>query len=175
MKSLKVVLFAILIVSPFLLLAQSDKPKRPDNISVSNIDDFKNNSFDISDESASLKTDVNKIDSEIKNYSGAMNSVSAQKLSSDYKTILDLNKSTKALKGKLGKLQEVSQRLLGEAKDVTPKMKSMSAVSNTNKAISGLDYGRKNITEIITLLKNNATLLSTEMKKRGEPVEEFVE
>ncbi len=175
MKSLKVTLFAFLIVLPFLLQAQSDKPKRPDNISVSNIDDFKNNAFDISDQSASLKTDVNKIDSEIKNYSGAMNTASVQKLTSDYKTILDLNKSTKTLKGKIGQLQEVSQKLLGEAKEVTPKMKSMSAVSNTNKAISGLDYSRKNITDIISLLKNNATLLSTELKKRGEAVEEFVE
>ena len=43
-------------------------PKRPENIDVSDFDSFKNNAFDILDQSIELKTDATKVDTDVKAY-----------------------------------------------------------------------------------------------------------
>ena len=67
--------FSILFLSLIFagsLQAQDDKkpPKRPDNISVSDYDSFKNSSFDIMDNAIKLKLNFTTIDNEVKKYSG---------------------------------------------------------------------------------------------------------
>lgn len=156
-------------------VAQDDaKPlKRPDNISVSNFDDFKNTSFDVLEQSAKLKQDVTTIDTEIKNYSGVLSTLSVDKLKKDYNALRDINKVSKSLTEKIGELDNQGKDLLNSAKTVTPKTKSFGATSNTNKSVKGLETARKNLDGVGTLLQTDSKLLLEELKKRGEAVEEF--
>jgi hypothetical protein len=166
-----------LFLSLFLLvvvpaLAQ-DPVKRPDNVGVSDFDSFKNTAFDSQDESIKLNADTKKIDSEIKGYAGALSAVSVPKLKEDLAALRGINKSQKALREKLGTLDEKGKTLLGSAKDVTPKLKSLPASNNTKKSISALEAARKNLDGVSGLLADNSKLLIGELKARGETVEVF--
>jgi len=170
---MKSILTLLLFVS--LVATSFGQEKRPDNIGVGNYDEFKNNSFDINGQSHKANQDLLTLDKEIKGYAGIINTLDAQKLTKDYNAILGLNKFSKEIAGKISQLDDQGKQMIDGAKDVSPKMKSISAANNTNKSIKALEASRKNLTSMSVLLKEDANLLLTELKKRGEPVEEFVE
>ena len=122
-------LFLICLTFAGSLNAQDDKkpPKRPDNISVSNFDDFKNSSFDIMDNAIKLKQNVGTIDNEVKKYSGILNTVSLDKIRKDLSALRGIQKESSTLSDKIGQLDDQSKELLSGASSVTPKMKSLSA------------------------------------------------
>jgi hypothetical protein len=174
MKSCLILLLLVCPVFAGLLNAQ-DPPKRPSNIDVSDFDTFKNNSFDILDQSTKANGDIKTLDKEIKDYAGVISTLKVDKLKKDYQAISELNRFRKTLVEKIGKLDEQGKEVLNSAKSFTPKMKSMSAVSNTNKSIKSLDHSKTNLSSVASLLKEDADLLGKELKSRGETVEEFVE
>lgn len=162
------------IVLPGLVLGQDAEktPKRPENIGVSDFDSFKNNSFDILDESTNLKTDATRIDTDVKSYSAGLASVSVEKLKADYKALRDIGKSSKELTARIGTLDDQGKQLLESAKSVKPMTKSPAATNNTNKSVKGLDTSKKNLEVVASLVQTNTALLADELKKRGEAVEE---
>lgn len=172
MKKYFYLLVALVALFPVTVSAQEEAPKRPENIGVSDFDSFKNNSFDILDESASLKKDATRIDGEVKNYAATMSSVTLDKLKTDYKALKGIAESSKALTTKIGDLDNQGKDMLANAKNVTPKLKSPQATKNTNSSIKGLDASKKNLDAVSTLVQNNTKLLAEELKKRGEVVEE---
>lgn len=174
MKKFIYFLFVLAVVAaPQFTQAQDDKaPKRPENIGVSDFDTFKNSSFDIYDESGKLKTEATRLDTDVKSYSAGLAAVSVDKLKADLKAIKTVGRSSKELTEKIGSLDEQGKQLLSNAKNVTPKMKSPQATSNTNKSIKGLDASKKNLEAVGTLVSTNTKLLTDELKKRGETVEE---
>ena len=166
--------FSLLLLALFAFVAVSyaqDKPKRPNDISVSEFDTFKNTSFDIVDASHNLKTNVTHMDSEIKNYSGIINTVTPDKLKKDFAAIKGSKKEAETLAEKISQLASTGKDMLTNARSVTPKLKSLDATSIVNKSIKGLDFAKTNVTDITSLLEGNIKLLSDELKKRGEPIE----
>jgi hypothetical protein len=152
------------------LLAQD---KRPDNIGVGDFDSFKNSAYDSQDESLKLKTNTEKIDKEIKGYSGVLSTISGPKLREDLNALIAINKSQKELRQQLGALDDKGKSLLGSAKNVSPKLKAPAATNNTKKSITALDNTRKNLDGISGLLSADSKILIDELKKRGETVEVF--
>src|SRR6185436_11980961 len=114
----------------FFAVAASAQEKRPSNIGVGDYDDFKNNSFDINEQSHKASQDLATLDKEIKGYAGVVSTLDVQKLKKDYSAIVGLNKFSKEIAGKITQLDDQGKRLVDGAKDVTPKLKSMSAASN---------------------------------------------
>jgi hypothetical protein len=163
-----VLLFVVLVYQS--VSAQDDTPKRPENIGVSDFDTFKNNSFDIMDESAKLKKDATRIDSEMKG--GVLAGVSVEKLKQDYKALKGISTSSQALSDKITQLNDQGKQMLENAKNVNPKFKAPAATSSTNKSIKGLDTARKNLDATSDLVKNNISLLANELKSRGETIDE---
>lgn len=164
------ILFLFAAVVSQSVLAQDDAPKRPENIGISDFDSFKNNSFDILDESTKLKKDATRIDGEIKG--GALAGVSVDKIKQDYKALKGISTSSQALSEKIGQLNDQSKQMLENAKNVNPKLKAPAATNSTNKSIKGLDSARKNLDATSDLVKNNMALLAGELKSRGESFEE---
>ena len=154
------------------LMAQDDAPKRPENMGVSDFDSFKNNSFDILDESAKLKTDATKIDSDVKGYAGGLAGASVDKLKTDLKALKGIRNSSKELSTRIGGLNEQSKQMLASAKSVKPMTKSPQATKNTNASVKGLDASKKNLEGVGALVEANTKLITDELKKRGETVEE---
>jgi hypothetical protein len=174
MKKFIYFLFVLAVVAaPQFTQAQDDKtPKRPENIDVSNFDTFKNSSFDILDESAKLKTDATKVDTDIKAYAATLSNANLEKLKEDYASLRRISKSSKELTAKIGELDNKGKDLLTSAKTVSPRTKSPAATSLTNKSIKGLDASKKNLEAVGTLVTTNSKLLADELKKRGQTVEE---
>ena len=166
---LMLVLFAF--VSQSVLAQEEDKtPKRPENMGVSDFDSFKNNSFDILDESAKLRKDATRIDGEMKG--GVLAGLSVEKLKTDYKALKGISTSSAALKDKISQLNEQGKQMLENAKNVTPKLKAPQATSSTNKSIKGLGAASKNLDATSDLVTTNIGLIATELKSRGEVVED---
>ncbi len=163
-------LLIALLLLPMVMLAQNDV-KRPKNIGNSDFDTFKNNSFDVKDESATLKENVTHIDKEIKTYSGIMNTIGVDKLKKNYKALKESQSAVKNLLAKLAELDEDGKRLAENAKNVKPKMKSISATNNTNKSLKGLKIAKTDLDEVKGLLETDIKLISEELKSRGEPIE----
>lgn len=161
-----------LFVLPGLVFAQDDAPKRPENMGVSDFDVFKNNSFDILDESAKLKADATKLDTDVKSYSAGLAAVSIDKLKADYKALRGISKSSKELTTRITDLNGQSKALLDQAKSLKPMTKSPQATGNTNKSVKGLDASKKNLEVVAGLVEGNTKLLADELKKRGEVTEE---
>jgi len=170
MKNLLMLLVLGMIVMPMSIQAQDDV-KRPKNIGVSDFDNFKNSSFDVREESASLNENVGKIDSEVKNYSGVMNTIGVGKLKENLATLKESNKALKVLNDKIGDLDNDGKTLLENAKKVKPKMKSVNATKNTNQSIKGLGLAKTDLKSVSALLKDNIKLISDELKSRGEIIE----
>jgi hypothetical protein len=168
-RALLLALLAVVLLTR--VVSAQDKPKRPGDISVSEFDTFKNTSFDIVDASHNLKNNVTTIDSEIKNYSGVINTVAPDKLKKDLAALKGSKKEAETLADRISKLADQGKEMVGKAKDVTPKMKSFDATSVTNKSIKGLDAAKGYIGEITTLVDNNVKLITEELKKRNEPIE----
>lgn len=174
MKKFIYFLFVLAVVAaPQFTQAQDDKtPKRPENIGVSDFDTFKNSSFDILGESANLKTDATKVDTDVKAYAATMSNASLEKLKADFAAIKGVSKSSKELSAKIGDLDTQGKALLTSAKNVNPRTKSPAATKNTNSSIKGLDASKKNLEVVSGLVTTNTKLLADELKKRGETVEE---
>ena len=174
MKKLIYFLFVLTVIAaPQLTQAQDEKPpKRPDNVGAADFDTFKNSSFDILDQSAKLKTDATKIDTDVKAYAATLSNASLDKLKADFAAIKGVSKSSKELSEKIGALDEQGKSLLASAKDFSPKMKAPAVTSQTKKSISGLDFSKKNLESVSALVTTNTKLLSDELKKRGVAVEE---
>jgi hypothetical protein len=174
MKKFIYFLFVLAVVAaPQFTQAQDDKtPKRPENIDVSDFDSFKNSSFDILDESAKLKTDANKVDTDVKAYATSLSNASLDKLKNDYAALRGISKSSKELTAKIGELDTQGKSLLSSAKNVNPRTKSPAATKLTNNSIKGLDASKKNLEVVGSLVSTNSKLLADELKKRGETVEE---
>lgn len=173
MKKFIYFLFVLAVVAvPQFTQAQDDKtPKRPENIDVSDFDTFKNNAFDILDESAKLKTDAAKVDTDIKAYAATLSNATLEKLKEDYASLRRISKSSKELTAKIGELDTQGKSLLTSAKTVSPRTKSPAATSLTNKSIKGLDASKKNLETVTNLVTTNSKLLADELKKRGQTVE----
>jgi hypothetical protein len=156
-----------------VVFGQDDKtPKRPENMGVSDFDIFKNNSFDILDESVKLKTDATRLDTDVKSYAAGLASVSVEKLKADFKAFRGIGKSTNELTGRIDDLKEQSKALLESAKSLKPMTRSPQATGNTNKSVKGLDASKKNLDVVTSLVTTNTKLLADELKNRGETVDE---
>jgi uncharacterized protein (DUF3084 family) len=172
MKKYFFLLVAFVALLPISVLAQDDAPKRPENMGVSDFDSFKNNSFDILDESTKLKTDATKLDTDVKSYSAGLAGVTVEKLKTDLKALRGISKSSKELTTRISGLDEQGKQMLASAKSVKPMTKSPQATGNTNKSIKGLEASRKNLDGVTTIVQENTKLLTDELKRRGETVEE---
>ena len=176
MKKLAILLILGLIITPIIVKAQGDdkkkdEVKRPTNVGISNFDNFKNSSFDITDESSSLKKNVAIIDKEIKSYSGLMNTIGVDKLKKNFKALKESQVAIKKLTDRIGKLDNEGKILVQDAKNVKPKLKSVSATKNTNKSIKGLGVAKGEIKSVTALLNTDIKLISDELKSRGELIE----
>jgi hypothetical protein len=166
--------FTLFLLMLFATAAFAQEPvKRPENIGIGDFDSFKNTSFDSQDESLNMNKDVNKLDQEIKGYAGVLSTISVPKLKADLEALRGIHRSQKALREKLGSLDEQGKALVGKAKEVTPKLKVPQATGNTNKSIKALEATRKNLDGVSGLITSNSKLLIEELKKRGEAVEVF--
>ena len=157
-----------------ILQAQDEEKKevkRPKNIGVADYDNFKNNSFDVLDESKSLLENVTHIDNEIKGYSGIMNTIGVEKLKKNLTALTESKSSVEILLKKIGELAETGQGLLTNVKSVSPKTKSLSASKNTKTSISGLDTSKGNLTDLSNLLVADITLVTDALKSKGEIIE----
>lgn len=161
-------------VSLGILQAQDEEKKevkRPKNIGVADYDNFKNNSFDILDESNSLQENVTHIDNEIKGYSGLINTIGVDKLKKNLAALKDTKSATETLLKKIGELAETGKELLTNVKSVSPKTKSLSASKNTKSSISVLDTSKGNVKSLSELLVADIKLITDELKSRGEVIE----
>ena len=163
-----------------VLQAQDDEDKkkkkekeveRPKDSGVADYDNFKNNSFDVLDESKSLLENVTHIDNEIKGYSGVMNTIGKEKLMKNLSAIKDSKSTVETLLKKIGELSKTGQELLTNVKSVSPKTKSLSASKNTKTSNSGLDTSKGHLKDIIHLLVADLKLITDELKSRGEVIE----
>ena len=161
-------------VSLGILQAQDKEKKevkRPKNIGVADYDNFKNNSFDILDESNSLQENVTHIDNEIKGYSGLINTIGVEKIKKNLAALKDSKSAAETLLKKIGELAETGKELLTNVKSVTPKTKSLSASKNTKSSISVLDTSKANVKGLSELLVADIKLITDELKSRGEVIE----
>lgn len=174
MKKFIYFLFVLAVAAaPQFAQAQDNQaPKRPGNIDVSDFDTFKNSSFDILDESARLKTDATRIDTDVKAYAATLSNANLEKLKADYTSIRRIAKSSKELTAKIGDLDTQGKSLLTSAKNVSPRTKSPAATRNTNASLKGLDASKDNLEVVGNLVTTNSKLLADELKKRGQTVEE---
>lgn len=164
-------LMTFFVLSIMLLPAVIQAQDRPKNIGVSDIDTFKNNSFDIKDESATLKESVTTIDNEIKGYSGIMNTIGVDKLRNNLKALTEGKSSIKVLTEKIAGLNKDSKAVLETAKNVKPKFKSISATKNTNASVKGLGVAQDDLKTVGEILDTDIKLIKDELKARGEPIE----
>jgi vacuolar-type H+-ATPase subunit I/STV1 len=145
--------------------------QRPKNVGISEFDNFKNSSFDIKEESASLKADVKQIDDEVKGYSGVINTVGVDKLRTNLAALKGSKESVSKLNEKLGVLDEQGKTLVQKAKSVKPKMKSVGATKNTNSSVKGLNLAKDDLKAVGEMLDTDIKLITDELKARGEPIE----
>ncbi|MFN3839873.1 MAG: hypothetical protein ACK4RF_04120 [Cyclobacteriaceae bacterium] len=169
MKTMICLLISVFVFNGIASAQGDAPPKRPENIGVSDFDGFKNNAFDILDESTRLKTDATRIDNEIKG--GVLSSMTVDKIRQDIKALRGISESTQALTAKIGDLDEQGKTLLSNAKNVNPKTKAPAATNNTNKSLKGLEVARKNLDATASLVKTNTDALVNELKSRGENVD----
>ena len=173
MKKSIIFLFLIgIFITPGVLNAQEKKNvERPKNVGVSDFDSFKNSSFDIKDESATLKKNITHLDNEIKKYSGLINTIGVAKLKNDLKALRESSQAIKKLTEAIAKLDDQGKSMVENAKTIKPKTKSLGAVKNTNKSIKGLDFAKADLKSVTGLLENDLKVIIDELKKRGEPID----
>lgn len=168
MKTLNLLVLFTLVLSVSSIAQDLEKPR---DIGISEYDDFKNSSFDIMGESATLKESATTVDNEVKTYSGVMNTISIDKLKQNYKALKEGSEAVGVLSKELAELNGKSQDVLSSAKGIKPKMKSVGAVKNTNKSIQALDASKADLDATKDLLSSNMKLLGDELKARGELIE----
>jgi len=168
MKTKVTLLFAFLFITG-MTMAQDTPPERPSDISVSEFDNFKNTAFDSHGESTKLKDNVNTIDKDVKNYSGAMKAVTSGTLKKDLAALVGIKDQAASLSNKLATLDDQGKELLGNTKKAG--FKAPAAAKNTNKAISAVNGAKDNINYITNIVTTDTKLIKDELQSRGEPVE----
>ncbi len=174
MKKLTYLLFVLaLFAAPQFTQAQDDKqPQRPTNIGVSDFDTFKNSSFDIFDESSTLKTDAARVDASVKTYAATPSSATLETLKDDYKALRGITKASKELTTRIGNLDTESKDLLNSVKNVSPRTRAPIATKNTNASIKGLNAAKENLAQVSAIVTTNTKVVAGELKKRGVEIEE---
>jgi hypothetical protein len=153
-----------------LAIAQEEeKLKRPDDIKVTEYDEFKNTSFNTYDESLKLAQNVKVIDNDVKNYAGVMKSVLTPKLLNDFKALVAIKNSSEALRSTIASLDEKGKDLAANSKKAG--LKAPAAGKNTKSSVAALDKSKAHLDNITDLLNADMKLLKDELKARGEPVE----
>lgn len=170
MKKLFTLLATGLICS-ISLSAQDKTLSRPADIGESEFDSFKNSAFSVYEESTKLKRDLTHIDTEIKEYSGVMSTVSTEKIKGHYRALTGISKEVESVNANIAELDNKGKDMVTNASKVTPKMKSVKASSNTKKSMEGLDVSKNNLKSITDMLTADTKLLADELKSRGEPIE----
>lgn len=153
------------------LFAQDKAPTRPGDIGESEFDNFKNSSFNVLEESTKLDANLKHIDSEIKEYSGVISTVSTDKIKGHYKALTGVKGEVETINSNIAGLDDKGKDMVANASKVTPKMKSIKATSNTKKAVEGLEFSKNNMKSITQMLQDDMKLLGDELKSRGEPIE----
>lgn len=161
----------LLLVTIFFATLASAQDARPKDINVSEVDDFKNLSFDVLGNADTLKSSMTAIDNEIKTYSGVMNTMSLEKLWANYKAISGALASSTDLYAQIGQLIPQGSQVLETAKSIQPKPKSVPAVTSTNKSIKALNDSKASLDTVKDLMASNLTILKEELSSRGEIVE----
>ena len=171
---MKKVQFAFIFLSLILIiptLAQDKTVSRPSDIGESEFDEFKNSSFNVLEESTKLKENLTHVDKEIKEYSGVMSTVSTDKIKAHYKALTGIKSETEAINSNIAQLDNKGKDMVSNANKVTPKMKSIKATTNAKKSVEGLEVAKGNMKSIAEMLQEDTSLLATELKSRGEPIE----
>ena len=168
--------FILLLTTMTLLVvssvsAQDKTVQRPSDIGESEFDNFKNNSFNVLEESTKLKRDLTHVDDEIKSYGGVLSEVATDKLKGHYQALTGIKKETESVKSNLAELDDKGKDMVANASKVTPKMKSIKATANTKKSVEGLDVAKGNLKAITDMLAEDTKLIAEELKSRGEPIE----
>ena len=151
-------------------LAQDKPLKRPDNIGISDFDSFKNTSFDILTDADRLKADTKRVDDAVKQYP-TLAGLSVERIKGDYNAIKRLKKETSDLVEKIPSLDDQGKQLVENAKSVTPKLKSIDAVGNTNKSVKALDRAKTSLNETGALLDTNLKIVTDALKAQGASID----
>jgi len=164
-----VIMMGVLGTAP--LFSQDKVPTRPSDIGESEFDNFKNSSFNVLEESTKLDANLKHIDTEIKEYSGVISTVSTDKIKGHYKALTGIKGEVETINSNIAELDDKGKDMVANASKVTPKMKSIKATSNTKKAVEGLEASKSNLKSITTMLQDDMKLLRAELESRGEPIE----
>jgi len=159
----------LMMLAPAFVFGQD--MNRPKDMGNSDFDDFKNSSFDIYDESFKLKQNVDHINKEVTEYSGIINTVGIDKLKNHYKALTETHSAIQELSQNIGELDEQSADMVSNAKDVSPKMKSLTATKNTNNSVKALGVAKDNLNAVRSTVESDIKLIKDELSARGEPIE----
>lgn len=126
------------------LSAQNDDDKygdleRPDNIGVSDFDNFKNSSFDVYYNVGKLDVNLAKVEENLIVYKKDKANMDVNSLKSDVKSLNEINEAFPKLQGELKQLKGQGETMVKNAKNVKPKMKAPKAAKNTKKSVTALD------------------------------------
>jgi hypothetical protein len=168
------ILFLCILALTSTVFAQTDKKekplKKPNDIGVADFDSFKNTSFDILTNADRLKADTKRIDDAVRQYP-TMTGLSVERIKGDYNAVKRLKVETTELTNKIPELDNQGKQLVENAKNVTPKLKSIDAVGNTKDSIKALDKAKVSLNDTATLLDTNLKIITDELKARGEKLD----
>ena len=171
MKTCILVCLLALTSAAFAQTDKKEKPlKEPNDIGVADFDLFKNTSFDILTNADKLKADTKRIDDAVKQYP-TMTGLSIERIKGDYNALKRLKDETTELTNKIPELDNQGKQLVENAKNVTPKLKSIDAVGNTKDSIKALDKAKASLNDTATLLDANLKVVTDELKARGEKLD----
>ena len=137
--------------------------KRPANIGVADFDNFKNACFDIYFNSHKLDKNLQDIETNLTKYAADKDNIDFNSLREDIKSLNAIGKSSKELTAQLKTLDDKSESMVKNAKNIKPKTKAPKAVKNTNNAIKALNDAKSTLKTVgenqVTLLKQATELL----------------
>lgn len=113
--------------------------ERPNNIGVSNFDNFKNSAFDIYYNIGKLDVNLAKVEENLISYKKDADNINYQSLKSDVKSLNEINEAIPKLQSEVKGLKGESETMIKNAKNIKPRTKSPKAVGNTKKAVKALD------------------------------------
>jgi hypothetical protein len=168
MKNTKHLLLILVSLISSFVLAQ-DPPQRPSDIKVAEYDAFKNNAFDLLNESTKLKDNLSTVDKDVKNYAGVIKTVEKGTLFKDLKSLKNIKESGESLSKKIADIDDKSKDLLANAKKAG--LKAPAATKNTKTSVTALDNAKGHLGSIKDLVTSDVKLIQDELKSRGEPIE----
>ncbi|MEN8121470.1 MAG: hypothetical protein ABFS35_14050 [Bacteroidota bacterium] len=173
MISKRTLLTSVILVLSFLMINSTNltaqtldsygEMKRPANIGNSDFDSFKNSSFDIYFNAHKMDQNLKKIEENLAKYAEDKENIDMNSLTEDIKALKKTKESTKELTTDLKALDDKSQSMVKNAKNIKPKTKAPKAVKNTNKSVDALKDAKKTLKEVsenqVALLKKAQELL----------------